>query len=116
VRRWARSLLAAAAILVAPNALAKRPLRPEERIDLNRASAAELMRLPGVGAKRAQAIVAKRARRPFRTPTDVLAVKGLGKTWFRAVKAHLVATSATPAAPPTTTTPAGPAPTTVASR
>lgn len=121
MRRWARPLLAAAALLLAAPGLAKAPLRPGERIDLNRASAAELMRLPGVGAKRAQAIVAHRVRRPFRTPADVLAVKGLGSKWFRGVKEHLVATSSPAAPPPAATTPpartrAPPTPTRVASR
>ncbi len=38
------------------------PLGPADRIDLNRASAAELMRLPGIGEKRALAIVAARTQ------------------------------------------------------
>jgi competence protein ComEA len=92
VSRWARLLLAAAALLLASPAFAKRPLRPGERIDLNRATAAELMRLPGIGAKRARAIVARRAERPYQAPADVLAVKGLGEAWFRGVKVHLVVT------------------------
>jgi competence protein ComEA len=49
------------------------------------------MRLPGVGEKRAQAIVAHRAKQPFRRPEDVLAVKGLGRAWFAKVKASLSA-------------------------
>jgi competence protein ComEA len=121
VRKWARLLLVVAALLLAAPALAKKPLRPGERIDLNRASAAELMRLPGVGAKRAEAIVARRARGPFRTPAEVLSVKGLGKTWFRAVQLHLVATpvrqlpASTPASaaspePAAASRPAAPAP------
>lgn len=95
-----RAAVAAAALLLAAPALAKRPLGPGERIDLNRASAAELMRLPGVGAKRAAAIVAARARRPFRTPEDVIAVKGLGAAWLRRVKPHLVAGAPATGAPP----------------
>jgi competence protein ComEA len=88
-----RALLApalAALVLVATPALAaKKALGPGERIDLNRASATELMRLPGVGEKRAQAIVAQRARQPFRRPEDVIAVKGLGPAWFAKVKANV---------------------------
>jgi competence ComEA-like helix-hairpin-helix protein len=110
VRRWARLLLAAAVLLLATPALAKKPLRPGERIDLNRASAAELMRLPGVGAKRAQAIVSRRARGPFRTPAEVLAVKGLGKAWFRAVQGHLVATPVRQLPAPTPASAASPDP------
>ncbi len=82
-----RALVAAAALLAGTPALAaKKPLGPGDRIDLNRASAAELMRLPGVGQKRAQAIVAQRTKAPFKRPEDVLAVKGLGPAWFARVK------------------------------
>jgi competence protein ComEA len=83
----ARALAAALLLAVALPALAaKKPLGPNERIDLNRAGVAELMRLPGVGERRAQAIVALRAKSPFRKPEDVLAVKGLGPKWFASVK------------------------------
>ena len=68
----------------------KKALGPNDRIDLNRASTVELMRLPGVGQKKAQAIVALRARRPFRKPEDVVGVKGLGPAWYAKAKAHLV--------------------------
>jgi competence protein ComEA len=102
-----RALLAAAVLLSAtPVLAAKKPLAPGDRIDLNRASATELMRLPGIGEKRAQAIVAARTRQPFRTPEDVLAVKGVGPAWLARVRANVVvggqATSpaTTPAAAP----------------
>lgn len=91
----AKALAVALAILAAGPALAaKKALGPAERIDLNRASVSELMRLPGVGEKRAQAIVAHRQKSPFRRPEDVLAVKGLGPAWFGKVKANLSAGAA----------------------
>lgn len=101
LHRLARAALAAALLLGASPALAaKKPLAPGDRIDLNRAGVAELMRLPGVGEKKAQAIVAHRARTPFQRPEDVVKVKGLGPAWFAKVKGNLVAGGgATPAAP-----------------
>jgi competence protein ComEA len=92
-------VLAAALLAAAPTLAAKRALGPADRVDLNRASVAELMRLPGVGEKRAQAIVAHRGKGPFRRPEDVLAVKGLGPAWFAKVKGHL-AVGAAPAPQP----------------
>jgi competence protein ComEA len=90
-----RAVLAAAlaAALLLPGAAAarKRPLAPGERIDLNRAGVAELMRLPGVGRARAEAIVAHRQRSPFRTPSDVVQVKGIGPAWLERNRAHLAA-------------------------
>jgi competence protein ComEA len=100
VTALARAGAVAATLLAAAPALAaKKALPPGERIDLNRASVAELMRLPGIGEKKAQAIVAHRQRQPFRRPEDVVAVKGLGPAWFQKVKAHLVAGSAPAPAP-----------------
>ena len=96
-----RAAAAAACLLLALPALAKKPLGPGDRIDLNRASVAELMRLPGVGQKKAQAIVNHRAKTPFQRPEDVVQVKGLGPAWFAKVRANLTASgtaAATPAA------------------
>jgi competence protein ComEA len=76
-------LLGLLALLVAlPARAEKKPIGPGERIDLNSATAAELMRLPGVGKKRAEAIVASRDKRPFRKTDEVLRVKGLSPAWF----------------------------------
>jgi competence protein ComEA len=98
-------LLAAAA-----PALAKKPLGPADRIDLNRAGVAELTRLPGVGEKKAQAIVAARSKKPFARPEDVVGVKGLGPAWFAKVKGHLVVGASAPAAATATAAPAPAAP------
>jgi competence protein ComEA len=95
-----RTIAIVVALLAAAPALAaKKALPPGERIDLNRATVAELMRLPGIGEKKAQAIVAHRQRQPFRRPEDVVLVKGLGRAWFQKVKGNLVAGSAPAAAP-----------------
>jgi competence protein ComEA len=83
--------LALALLAAAPALAAKKALPPGERIDLNRATVAELMRLPGIGQKKAQAIVAHRQRQPFRRPEEVVGVKGLGAAWFQKVKGNLVA-------------------------
>jgi competence protein ComEA len=96
LRAIAAALLLAGAL---PALAAKKPLGPAERIDLNRATAAELTRLPGVGPKRAQAIVAHRSKSPFKKAEDVLAVKGLGPAWFARVKGN-VTVGAAPGEPP----------------
>jgi competence protein ComEA len=83
----------------APARAEKKPLHAGERIDLNRASAAELMRLPGVGRKRAQAILAHREKRPFRRPEDVLQVKGMSPSWLARVKGSLAVGDPPPARP-----------------
>ncbi len=75
-----------AILLATPARAEKKPLGPGERVDLNRATTAELMRLPGVGRKRAEAIVASRDKRPFRRPEEVTRVKGLSPAWYGKVK------------------------------
>lgn len=96
---WRAIAVAAALLGASPALAAKRALGPGERIDLNRAGIAELTRLPGLGQKRAQAIVAARARQPFRRVEDVVAVKGIGPGWLARVRSNLVVSGAAPPAP-----------------
>ncbi len=99
----ARTLLAIVLLLAAaPTLAAKKPLATGERIDVNRASVVELMRLPGVGRKKAEAIVAHRARAPYRRLEDLLTVKGVSPTWLEKQRSHLALGQAAPAgtAPP----------------
>jgi competence ComEA-like helix-hairpin-helix protein len=57
-----------------------RPTGPADKINLNRADAADLMRVKGVGAKTAAAILAwRRAHGPFRDLRDLLNIKGIGE-------------------------------------
>lgn len=99
--RLLRAAVAAGCLLLAfPALAAKKALGPADRIDLNRASVADLMRLPGVGLKKAQAIVSHRAKAPFQRPEDVVQVKGLGPAWFAKVKPHLTAGAAGAATAP----------------
>jgi competence protein ComEA len=61
------------------------------RVVLNAASAEELTKLPGVGMKRAEAIVALRSKlKRFRQATDLLRVKGIGPRGLKRMLPHLV--------------------------
>lgn len=67
-----------------------RPLGPTERIDADRASAAELARLPRVGLALAKRIVADReARGPFGGPAGLDRVPGVGAGLLAALGPHL---------------------------
>ncbi len=59
-------------------------------VDLNRATTAELEALPGIGAKKAQAIVAFREKRRFRRVTELMRVKGIGPKLFHKLKDHVL--------------------------
>ncbi len=55
------------------------PVTEDGKIHLNSADASQLMELPGVGEKKAQAILDYRAKNgPFHDVTDVVNVKGIG--------------------------------------
>jgi competence protein ComEA len=64
-------------------------LAPAPLVDINAASAADLESLPGIGAKKAQAIVQFRQRRPFRRVTELMRVKGIGPKLYQRVKGRV---------------------------
>ncbi len=67
-------------------------LTPDGKVVLNRASVTELRRIPGVGPKRAQAIVDLRTKLGgrFKRTTDLLRVKGIGVKSLKKMEAHMV--------------------------
>jgi len=58
-------------------------------IDPNRADAATLESLPGIGPARAGAILRERSRRPFRDSNDLERVRGLGPRRVEALRSFL---------------------------
>lgn len=63
----------------------------DRRIRVNRASAEELERLPGIGPVLAKAIVADRARRgPFRRIEDLRRVRGIGAATVERLKRRII--------------------------
>jgi competence protein ComEA len=65
----------------------RRRATPDDPVFLNQATTADLRRLPGVGAKRAQAILALRDRiQRFRQIEDLLKVKGMGRASLRKIR------------------------------
>lgn len=59
-------------------------------IDINRASAEDFARLPGIGPELARRIVAYRNKHgPFQRVEDLLAIRGMGPKKWRAIRPHL---------------------------
>ena len=74
-----------------------KPLAPGERIDANRASEAELDRLPGVGPAVAAAWVAHRERvGDFGSPADLTAIRGVGPATVARLEPFLQFSAARP--------------------
>lgn len=64
-------------------------------ININTASQTELMLLPGVGASRADAVIATRKQKSFEKAEDIMKVKGIGRATFRKLRAHLAVSGVT---------------------
>jgi competence protein ComEA len=64
-------------------------------VNLNEASQEELDRLPGVGGKAAERILAHRQKQPFQRIEELVRVKGFGKKTFEKLKPFLTTTGPT---------------------
>jgi competence protein ComEA len=63
------------------------PASPEDPVVLNQATPEELQRLPGIGVKRASAIVALRSKLGrFRQVEDLLRVRGIGRATLKRLR------------------------------
>ena len=105
--------LIALGLAVVLSVLVVAPLLAQEKIDLNTASATELEKLPGVGPKKAAAIVADReANGPFASLQAVVdRVKGIGPSAIAKWEGLAVCSAAVavPAAAAPAAAPAAPA-------
>ncbi len=72
---------------VASTVISRSRASPDDPVILNAATDADLRRLPGVGAKRAEAILALRSRLGrFRALEDLLKVKGIGRATLKRLR------------------------------
>jgi competence protein ComEA len=68
----------------------------QKTVNINQATSAELARLPRVGVKLADRIVAHRTGHgPFRRIEDLMEVKGVGEKFFTALKPYLAVSGPT---------------------
>ena len=80
------SVLALTGVLLTLGASVGSATEDDRRIDINSASVAELVTLPGIGEAKAKAIVEYRAADPFKTVDDLKKVKGIGEKTLDALR------------------------------
>jgi competence protein ComEA len=69
---------------------------PHKTVNINQAASPELARLPRVGTKLADRIVAHRTQHgPFRRAEDIMEVKGVGEKFFTTLKPYLTVSGPT---------------------
>jgi competence ComEA-like helix-hairpin-helix protein len=90
---WRRLLVLAGLLVSSGLLLSAGPRKkppPSHPIDLNRASATELERVPGVGPATAKAIIEFRQKSgPFRSVDDLLSVRGIGPKKLARMRPYL---------------------------
>jgi competence protein ComEA len=67
----------------------RRKAEPTEPININTASKAELMTLPGVGEVIAERILEYRRTKRFETPEELMEVKGIGPKKFERLRPYI---------------------------
>ena len=63
------------------------PPTADRPVDLNRASIAELLRLPGIGASRTREIIRYRRGHQFKRTSELLRIPGIGRKTFLKLRA-----------------------------
>lgn len=73
-----------------PVVVTAKKVAPTQPLDLNRATLAELQRLPGIGPKLSQRILDARARKLFQSVDDLRRVSGIGPKTLERLRPHVI--------------------------
>jgi competence protein ComEA len=62
------------------------PLKAQDKVNINTATAEQLQELPGIGKKVAERIIEYREKNQFEKPEDLMQVKGIGAKKYEKIK------------------------------
>ncbi len=94
------SLLLLCWTLLAAHAAIGKKIPPAAPLDLNKASAAQLAQLPGIGAATAKAIVQFREKSgPFERVEDLLAIRGISARKLAQIRPYVTVSKPAPRKP-----------------
>lgn len=112
IQTLSTALLGLSLVMTASNASAK---AVEGVVNINTATEAELILLPGIGKAKAQQIIELRQSKPFSSVDELKAIKGLGAKRLEALTPHVTVSGPTTAKAVKTPKPAANASTNVSS-
>ncbi len=89
-----------ATLAIAGQAMAAKQA-PSTPVNVNTASVAQLMEVPGIGPAKAQAIVAYRDKTPFTSTNDLVNVDGIGEKMLAKIAPYVTVSDGAALAPGT---------------
>lgn len=100
-KRYLTALTLALLFIIGPTAYAKvaAPSAAPAAVDLNRASADELMAVPHLGPKKAAQIIAHRQEKPFTSVDELVEIKGIGPKSLEKIRPHVTVKAKAPKTP-----------------
>jgi competence protein ComEA len=91
VNKWI-ALFVTIFVLTSSAVMAKTAYQTSGVVNLNTATKAELVLLPGIGDAKADAIISQRKTMPFKQKEDLISIKGVGERLLEGLKPYLIVT------------------------
>lgn len=85
-----KTMLLLVMVLMAQHSFAESSSQVAGVVNINTATKADLVLIPGIGEAKADAILAQRTQRPFTSKEDLLVIKGIGDKILEKISPYVV--------------------------